>query len=203
MKTKRWIDPRLIIGAALVVVSIIGVAFVVTSANRTVEVWVVSEPVAAGEVLAADDVALARVQLEQRSELYHVQDDSPVGLVVTQSRAAGELIPRSGVVDEAIAASSRIVVPVDAKAAVDLGRGDVVDIWAAAPSEERTSGFVEPRILVDDAVVVAVHAPDGLLSAASVVQVELLIPDTETSRALDAISNKHAIHLVPDTVSEG
>lgn len=199
MKSKRWLDPRLIIGVVLVAVSIASVAFVVAQSNRTIEVWVASGPVGAGETLAAQDVALARVQLES-TDLYHHHDASPVGKVVTQSLAAGELIPRSAVVDEALVETSQISIPIPASAAVDFGRGDVVDVWSAAPSEERTSGYLSPRILVDDAVIVAVHQPEGLLSAANEVQIELLIPAGDTTDALDAVTNRHALHLVPDPV---
>lgn len=203
MKSKRWIDPRLIIGVVLVAISIASVAFVVTQSNRTIEVWVASDRVAAGETITASDVALARVQLDAQADLYHPHDDSPVGLVVTRSMMPGELIPRSAVVEEAFAESTKIVVPLGSNTATDLARGDVVDVWAAAPAEDRSTGFGEPGLLVDDAVVVAVHEQEGLLSTSGAVQVELLIPNAETEAVLDAISNKHALHLVPDPVPGG
>ena len=199
MKSKRWLDPRLLIGVVLVAASIASVAVVVTQSNRAIEVWVASGPVGAGETLEAQDVALARVQLES-ADLYHQHNASPVGMVVTQSLVAGELIPRSAVVDEAIAATAQITVPIPATSAANFGRGDVVDVWSAAPAEDRSTGYRSPQILVDNAVIVAVHQPEGLLSTSNDVQVELLIPVGDTTAALDAVTNRHALHLVPDPV---
>lgn len=197
MKTKRWLDPRLLIGMLLVVASVAAVVFVVSASNRTHEVWSVSNSVVPGDVLTADDVALARVQLDSSQDLYHDREESPIGGVVTRPLEAGELIPVSAVADAALAERSRVVVTVDGPLPDGATRGAVVDVWAAEQLDGST--YATPRVLVDDAVIAAVHTNDGLISTAQTVQVELLVPSGDTGGLLHAMSSGHAMHLVPDT----
>lgn len=200
MKTKRWLDPRLLIGALLVTVSIASVAFVMSATNRTTEVWAVADTVVPGDTLTADNVVLARVQLDTAQDLYHSREASPIGQVVTRSLEAGELIPVSAVTDSALAERSRIVITVDGPLPDGVARGAVVDVWSAEPLEG--SSFATPRVLVDDAVVAAVHTNDSLIASSSTLQVELLVPVTETAALLHAMAGGHVLHLVPDTPEE-
>lgn len=201
MKTRRWLDPRLLIGAALVAVSIASVAFVMSATNRTTEVWAVSNTVVPGDVLGADDVVLTRVQLDVAQSHYHAHDESPIGQVVTRPIAEGELIPVSAVAEEALAERSRIVITVDGPLAEGVARGDVVDVWSAEPLD--AGEFATPRVLIDNAVVATVHSNDSLIANATSLQVELLIPVADTAATLHAIASGHALHLVPDSAGGG
>lgn len=196
MRLRKWLDPRLLIGLGLVVVSVASVVFIVNASNRTVEAWAVSDDVVPGDVLQAEDVVLARVQLDRAHELYHLRDESPIGLVATRSMATGELVPRSAVTDAAVAARSRVVVQVDGPLSDGVARGETVDVWASVPLER--SEMSTPEVIVDDAIVAAVHADEGLMVSSRGLQVELLVPAENTAEILHAVASSHALHIVPD-----
>lgn len=196
MKVRRWLDPRLLIGLVLVLVSVASVAFVVKAANRTTEVWTIAGSAVPGDVLEADDVVLARVQLERAGELYHLQDQSPIGMRVTRALEPGELIPRSAVSDAAITERSRVVIAVEGVLPAGSERGATVDVWASVAVDRDVMSV--PEVLVDNAVVAAVHSNEGLMTTSPTTQVELLVPRDRTPALLHALAEGHVLHLVPD-----
>ena len=55
-----------------------------------------------------------------------------------------------------------------------------------------------PEVIVDDAIVAAVHADEGLMVSSRGLQVELLVPAENTAEILHAVASGHALHIVPD-----
>ncbi|WP_413318886.1 hypothetical protein AA0Z99_01765 [Agrococcus sp. 1P02AA] len=194
MATRRsWMDPRLVIGVMLVLASLAGVWFVVQQSARTETAWAATRTLLPGDAVAAADVERVEVRLLQSQHRYLDGESDPVGMVVASTVGEGEVLPVRALGSAAGADRAAIVIDVQGALPRAVRAGSLVDIWTAAPVEE---GFAAPTVLVDDAIVVAVVEDEGIL-ASSARQLELLVPSGETSVLLEAMSNDHALSVVP------
>lgn len=197
-----WFDPRFGIGLALVVASVAGVVWLVSAADRTVEVWVARSALSPGDTVTGDDMVLRSVRLGDATDLYlgaGVLGDA--GLVVTRAVAAGELVPASAVgAPEGVRVAS-VVVAVRGDLPRSVGAGSVVDLWSARQTDERDFG--PPAVLVGSATVVRVLEPDGLMAGSAVVAVELLVPRAKIAAVLAAVAAADAMSLVAVSIPVG
>lgn len=206
-KTERaprsfWFDPRFGIGLALVVASILGVLALVSSADRTVEVWTARSPLVPGDTVDAGDLVLSSVRLGESDALYLPRDRmTDDGLVVTRAVAAGELVPASAVGRREGVRVASIVVAARDQLPQSVAAGSVVDLWSARETEAGVFG--PPSVLVGSATVVRVLESDGLIVDGSTVGVEVLVPRTRIALVLEALANDDAIALVPASLPIG
>lgn len=165
---RRGADPRLIVGASLVLASMVLGAFLVARADHTVAVWTATRDLAAGSVLGANDVRATRVQLNATASAYLGEAASPAGSTLTRNLTAGELLPVAAVVAaSASTAPTRLVtVPVEQfHAPAGLAGGEVVDVYVTPRAETGRSG---PATLVAQrARVHAVELQGGRFGASS------------------------------------
>lgn len=97
-----WFDPRFAIGVGLVVVSVLGVLGIVSTADHTVEVYAADTALSPGDRVGASDLTLQNVRLGAVGGKYLAKGDVPIdGLVVARAVPAGELVPASAVGDTA------------------------------------------------------------------------------------------------------
>lgn len=190
---RTWMDPRLVIGVALVLVSLAGVWAVVQESSRTEAAWSATRTLLPGEAIAAGDVERVEVRLPQSQQHYLDASRDPVGLVVAAVIGQGEVLPLRAVGSAASDGRAAVVIDVEGGLPRAVRSGAVVDVWTAKPADD---GFAEPDVLIAGAVVVGVIEDEGVL-ASSGVQLELLVPREETSRLLDAVANAHALSVVP------
>jgi hypothetical protein len=130
--TPSWLDLRLVLGVLLVLVSVLLGARVVAGARHTYPRVAVRHDLAAGTVLTAADLELARVQLPaagRRRYLAHLSD--AVGKRLARPVSAGELLPTAAVAD--VPAGTTVTVPLAAGAAPQLHKGERVELWVSAP----------------------------------------------------------------------
>lgn len=194
MATRRtWMDPRLVVGVALVLASLAGVWLVVEQSARSEQAWSATRTLLPGDTIAAGDVAPVDVRLPQSSSLYLPAGTDPVGMVVASTVGEGEVLPTRAVGDAAAAERAAVVIDVGEGLPTAVRAGAHVDVWTAAPTAE---GFAAPAVLVDDAIVVGVVEDEGIIAAAGV-RLELLVPRDETAALLEALSNEHAVSVVP------
>lgn len=197
-----WFDPRFGIGLALVVVSVGGVVWLVSAADRTVEVWAARSALSPGDLVTGDDLVLRSVRLGSAGDLYVGTDllgDS--GLLVTRAVAAGELVPASAVGAPDGVRLASVVVTVRGDLPRSVESGSVVDLWSAPQTDER--GFGPPAVLVGSATVVRVLEADGLIVGSAVVAVEMLVPRSRIAAVLEAVANSDAMSLVPASLPIG
>jgi hypothetical protein len=190
-----WFDPRFAIGVCLILASVLGVLWIVSSADRTVQVLSASGPLSPGDRVAAADFGVQSVRLGSAGGKYLTRADVPeAGVVVTRAIAAGELIPLSAVgsVDGLDVAS--VVVGVHGQLPQSVAAGTVVDLWAARQAEHGVFG--PPAVLVESATVVRVITPDSLV-AGTTQSVELLVSRSKTASVLEAVANQDALSVVP------
>jgi hypothetical protein len=131
----------------LVVGSVAAMVAVVTAADDTVEIWTARSNLAPGLTVSAGDVELAAVQLPS-TDAYLEASADPVGAVVLQPVAAGELLPASAVAAADAAPARRLVtVPVDRHhVPIDLVRGEQVDVYLV--ERDATGSTVGDPVLV-------------------------------------------------------
>ncbi|MET4099483.1 hypothetical protein ABIB37_001720 [Agrococcus sp. UYP10] len=190
---RTWMDPRLAIGVVLVLASLAGVWLVVQQSSRTEAGWSATRTLLPGETIAAGDVQQVAVRMPQSQERYLDGSVDPLGLVVAATVGEGEVLPLRAVGQAASADRAAVVIDVDGALPRAIRAGALVDVWTAPPTDE---GFAAPSVLVDDAIVVGVLEDEGLLASAGR-QLELLVPLDQTAPLLEAVSNEHALSVVP------
>ena len=191
---RAWLDPRLAIGAALVVVSIVGVLLVVQAASRSTTVWVASGTLLPGDVIGADDVEAVELRMGGGTAAYLAADATAEGLVVVSTVGEGEALPLSALGDADAVGLATVVLATDCGLASTVEEGTVVDVWAARPGEQ--GAFLAPTVLVADAIVVGLVEDEGLI-ADDAVRLEVLVPRADVADVLDAVANAHAVSVVP------
>jgi len=189
-----WADARFLLGIVLIVASVAGVWFVVTSARQTAPVVAATRTIAPGEAVTAADVRTVDVALGQMGSSYLAPDALRDGVVATRTIAEGELVPRGalGAAEDARTTSVVLRSAVDVPSAVTAGT--VVEVWSA-PLVER-GVYDAPRILVADATVVSVTRDDSMMGGGAAA-LEVVIPRAEVAAVLTAIADESALSIVP------
>lgn len=163
-----WRDPRLWLGLAIVAASVLVGALVLGSSDDTVPVWAAADPLGAGRVLTADDLAVRRVRFDDAhaAALYFRADEQlPADLRLSRDVGAGELVPRAAV--EPAAEGDLRQVPVSVppdQVPGEVGVGDAVDVYVRPGSRTgcQASSVCDGRpILVGVTVLDAPAADDG------------------------------------------
>lgn len=186
-------DPRLVIGVLLVLASLAGVWFVVQLSSRTETAWAATRTLLPGDSVAAGDVQQVEVRLPQSQDRYLAASADPVGMIVASTVGEGEVLPVRALGDAESEGRSAVVVDTQGALPRAVRTGALVDVWTAAPSDD---GYAAPTVLIDGAIVVGVLEDEGIL-ASSAQQLELLVPSDQTSLLLEAMSNDHALSVVP------
>src|SRR3954452_7567982 len=131
VRPPRWLDLRLVLGVLLVLGSVLVGARVVTAADATVPVWSAAGDLAAGTVLAEEDLVAVSVRLDDVAGQYLATSTRPAGRVLGRAVQAGELVPRSSL--EEATGLVQLALPVQAGyVPPSLARGQIVDVYAVA-----------------------------------------------------------------------
>lgn len=190
---RAWLDPRLVIGVALVLASLAGVWLVVQQSSSSDRAWAATRTLLPGDTIAAGDVEPVDVRLPQSHERYLDSSVEPIGMLVASTVGEGEVLPVRAVGEGRAVSRSAVVIEVDGALPTAVRAGALVDVWTAAPSDD---GFDAPSVLVDEAIVVGLVEDDGILASAAA-QLELLVPSDATAPLLEAIADEHALSVVP------
>lgn len=190
---RTWMDPRLVIGVVLVLVSLAGVWFVVQLSSRTEPVWAATRTLVPGEILTSGDVQQVGVRLSQSQDRYLDAETDPVGMIVASTVGAGEMLPVRALGEAVSDGRSAVVVEVQGALPRAVRSGSIIDVWTAAPSDD---GYEAPAVLIEGAIVVGILEDEGILASAAQ-QLELLVPTDQTSVLLEAMSNDHVLSIVP------
>lgn len=190
---RSWLDPRLLIGIALVIASLAGVWLVVQQSSQTSTAWAAARTLLPGETIESGDVAQVDVRMTEASDRYLAGSADPVGLVVAATVGDGELVPLRAVGAAEGSGRAAVVVPVEGALATGVRPGAHVDVWTAAPGDE---GYEQPSVLVADAIVVGVVEDEGILRSQAT-QLELLVPEHGTAALIAAIADEHVMSVVP------
>lgn len=164
LERPRWLDPRLVVGVALVLVAVAVGAKVVGDAERGELVWSASRDLPAGTTLRVDDLQATAVRLAgSTGEYVDANTAPPDGYVLVRDVAAGELVPAAAVAPAALAPPRRLVsVPVAVHHFPSgLGRGHRVDVYVMTASASGTATATAPELVLADAAVAEVAGGSG------------------------------------------
>lgn len=177
-RRSRWADPRLFVGVALVAGAALLGASVVGDQDTTA-VWAARVPLAEGQALEREDLAVRELQFADPADAARyvgAQDPVPEGLTLTRDVGAGELLPLAALGDDA-QALLEVPLTVTAEAVPATVRaGSVVDVWvtpdpALVTGEDASLDAVDSVRVFAGVRVVAVSRPGGALGPAVTRQV--------------------------------
>lgn len=162
-RRSRWRDPKLWLGAVLVLGSIVVGARVLASADDTVAVWQVAHDVPAGSPVDGSDLRSTRAHFDDpavAAQYVSATHALAPGVRATVDLHAGELLPAAEV--SATAAPDIRQLPLGVSAAhapADLRAGDHVEVWAVPGASAADGGSADhpvPRLVFRDVTVVSV-----------------------------------------------
>jgi hypothetical protein len=131
--TPSWLDVRLVLGVALVVGSVLAGARVVAGASHTAPVLVARHDLAAGTILRAGDVSVARVKLPgPAARIYLTGAAEVIGKQLSRAVSAGELMPSAAL--NAVGGETTLTVPLAAASAPELHKGERIVVWLSTGS---------------------------------------------------------------------
>ena len=207
-----WLDGRLVLGVLLVLVSVVVGARVLSAADRSTLVYALTQDLAAGSVLAEDDLTPVRVRLfDNAAEYVAVEGAAPTGYVVRRGLGAGELLPRGALsVPERDVDFREVTVPVEVghlppglsgRAQVDVwvtpevrDRGDRAQAASGADGEATPSDTADGRrlqgaqLVLQGVTVLDVDADGGSFSGSTSIPVVLQVRPTEVAALVSAMS---------------
>jgi hypothetical protein len=189
-----WADARFLIGAVLVVASIVGVWLVVAAARQTTPVFAAARTIVPGESIGSGDLRVVDVALGSLEETYTAAASLGAGTVATRTIHAGELVPADALGDAGAVRVTTVVVRTATDVPASVAAGSAVEVWAAPVDAD---GVVqEPRILVADATLAKIARDESMMGGGAA-SVELIIPRDQVAEVLGAISGEAALSIVP------
>jgi hypothetical protein len=206
LRPPSWRDPRLLVGLLLVLASVAVGSRVVAAADDTVAVFTAPRALVPGDRVAAADLTVVQVRLDEALGRYvPASEGLPDGAVALRAVAAGELLPRSalGSADELV--RRPVGVPVEGPVPAGLAKGALVDVWVSEPDPGRAGTFTDPRRLAEAAEVAEVTDGGGALGAGGGTTVQVLLGEDELRLALRALAAdaEVALVLVPGSAPAG
>lgn len=186
----RWLDPRLLIGLLLVLLSVAVGAKIFAEADERVAVWAVTRDLGADTTLSADDLVRRSVRLDETAGRYVSADQSLDGLVLLRPVGKDELLPVAALGEVGSADQRRVVIEVDRFAASGLDKGRVVDVYAVRenPTNEEPA---EPELVLTG-VTVAENVDSGggaFGGSGSKAGITLFVDGPDVAKVIDAVAH--------------
>ncbi|MGE5763939.1 MAG: hypothetical protein ACM3ZF_08740 [Mycobacterium leprae] len=191
-----WLDPRLVAGVLLVLVSVVVGAKVVSDADEYEQVWAARLDLAAGTVLACGDLTVRRVRFYGNGRRYLAARADPAGFVLARAVGADEFIARAALRPPGTATSLRLVtLPVQRHhVPVALGHGSIVDLYVT-PKPQGGEPNGPSQLVLPRAVVASIDEGGGRFGAGSDLGVVLQVPEGKVA-AVVAAAQRGALDLV-------
>jgi Flp pilus assembly protein CpaB len=149
LKRPGWTDPRLLVGLALIVLSVWGTTRLVARADQTEPVLVAKETLTPGSVLSEDVVVVSDVRVDDG---YVSADAAPWGSVITRTIMPGELVPSSALTDAGDVGLRPVAVESSFPLATGIVPGVIVDVWLTREGLTGTESVLVGAGLVVDEV---------------------------------------------------
>ncbi|MGJ9373965.1 hypothetical protein [Nesterenkonia sp. CF4.4] len=198
LRRPSWRDPRLLAGVLIVVLSVSGVIALMTTQNRTTEVYAADRLLTVGDRFSTEDLRVVEVQIDELSEAYLlVADALPDGTEFIAMVDEGELIPRRALAEEDPQGRQAMTITVEHTLARGVEPGRLVDVWAADAGTLGAQEEVQVEQIADGAQVSVITEPSTTFGAQERVTVELLVDPEELPGLLGATSSAATLSVVP------
>lgn len=157
---RPWKDPRLVVGVALVALSVLVGARLLATADDTVAVWAARTALRVGQPVGPADLVRREIRFGSQAEAdRYVSAASAIapGTVLRREVGAGELLPRAAVTGKQGAAVTEVPLSVATEAVPATVRvGSVVDVWVSPdPGTDSTDARTRATLVFDDVTVVS------------------------------------------------
>lgn len=205
LRAPSWRDPKLAVGVALVLTSVVLGGRVVAAADDTVAVWAARGTLATGDAVGPGALTAVRVRLDEAVTAYlPAAQPVPAGLVALRTVGDGELVPASAVGEASLLERTPLGLPHEGALPTGLVKGARVDVWlvpAPGPAAGGAPGAGAAVQLAERVEVAEVSTPDGALTGAAGATVQVHLTDEQVARALAAraAGDEVALLLVPGT----
>jgi sulfur carrier protein ThiS len=204
LRQPSWRDVRLLVGLALVLVSVVAGALVVSAADRTSPTYAASRALTPGESVAAADLVVVGARVTGGPSPYLSATGAlRPGLVVLRPVLAGELVPTSAVGDRSQVTVRPVTVPVDPEIADGLQTGMLVDVWVARHRQDGDRGYDDPVRVASDVAVGERATRHGALGSASTTAVQVLVEGDVVPQLIHAVDDEDRVTLVPVPTTGG
>ena len=197
IRRPKWTDARLLIGAVLVVAAVLATYLLISAANATTRVWASAAPLVPGQVLAAEDLKVAEVNLAEVGDKYlsadaGIPDDSSVRAVV----AAGELLPASALAPISELDGRIVAIDVSGSVPTVVDTGSLVDVWAQPSAKGLDDDSVDPEQIVESAPVSNIAREVGSFGVGDGARIEVFVASAELSAVLGALDGNSILSVV-------
>ncbi|EWS80811.1 flagellar basal body P-ring biosynthesis protein FlgA [Brachybacterium phenoliresistens] len=193
LRRPRWKDPRLVVGIALVLLSILLGSVLVSRLAETTTVLAARVDIVPGDVITADKLTSVDVRLGELEGLY-VRDLEaiPEGSVAMQTVRSGELLTVSAVGQGTEVPLRPVVLPVEESVAQSVAPGGQVELWRTREGIDGAPPTAE--LLIDSAVVRRVD--EGSAIGMRSMTVEVLVPAEDVPLVLEALAEDARLDVI-------
>lgn len=183
-------DPRLLIGIALMIASMLAGALAFSAASATTAVVAVTRDIAAGEVISTADLKVVEVNVGDAHGVYVSRAvDVPQGALAESSLSAGQLLPKGAVGQPNDSALRPVSIAIDQQLSTTLAQGDVVEVWRTKADNPKDTAAI-----VDRAVVRTLEQGGGL--GMQETRVEVLVPASAVPKILEAMGSEDLLYVI-------
>lgn len=195
LKKPSWRDPRLLVGILLVLASLAGVIALVGTADRTIQVYAAREPIAVGQRVSKDDLAIVKVRLDDVESSYvTLADGLPEGRVAVQRIAKNQLVPQESLGAADTLNRKPVAISIQESLPSQAVAGSRVDVWVSLP--DARNGFGVPQLLLPSAEIAQVTEGASTLGGSKEKVVLVLVTDEQMPKLLGAQANKAKVAVV-------
>lgn len=200
LKRPSWRDARLLVGALLVLVSVLAGSWLVAKADNSTPVFAAARPLLPGEEITESDLTQQSVRLDDAVDSYV---DATVGLgvgtYVTRAVQPGELVPADALGSAREVKDKTVSVPIDPASSSTLAVGTIVDVWVSRrDTEEAAVRYLDPELLLQRAIVAQVPSTGGGLGVGvGRAAVAIVVPADDVASVISSVDQEARITLVP------
>ncbi|GAA1849564.1 SAF domain-containing protein [Brevibacterium marinum] len=197
IRRPKWTDARLLVGAVLVVAAMVATYLLINAANATTRVWATATPLVPGQVLTAEDLTVAEVNLADIGEKYLAAGSGvPEGTSVRAVIAAGELLPASALAPVADLEGRIVAIDVAGSVPSVVDTGSLVDVWAQPESQGLDDEGIDPKQIVASAPVSNISREVGSFGVGDGARIEVFVASSELSDVLGALDGSSVLSVV-------
>lgn len=191
-----WKDPRLALGAILVLASVAGTMYLIGAMHETTTVYVARSNITLGEQLTEENLKTQEVQLGDTVGKYlHPASGLDKNSRVNTFVSAGELIPVTSVTQSELGSRRPINVDLPADLTSSIAPGSFVDVWIAKKESGGNSYGVPEKLSSMVEVAARVESGGGLVDRQGT-NLELLVEPNQLEPLLQALANDSRIIVI-------
>lgn len=190
-KRPTWREPRILIGVALIAVSVLLGAKLMAALDDTVAVFVVKDNLAKGSLLTTGDLRATQIRFADAdtADLYVSADDSISGSAsLNRDLKAGELLPRQAMDTSATADLVEVPISVDSTdLPTTVRQGSTVDVWVTSKSAGAAPADLKATLVLPEVLVISVPGRSDTFAPEASKQVILGVPAKDTDELAKAL----------------